>query len=66
MSYFGVFFTGIMYYALNGNISEIVFFSRFVAPIAPYRAPYAMISTQVKSPHYDFVELLQFDAYYIT
>ena len=60
MSYFGVFYTGIMYYAWNGNISE-----RFFAPVAPYRAPGAMISTKVKSLHYDFVELLQFDAYYM-
>ena len=57
MSYFGVFYTGIMYYAWNGNISEIIFFKIF-APVAPYRAPCAMISTEVKSPCYDFVELL--------
>ena len=44
MSYFGVFYTGIMYYAYNGNISEIIF-SRFFGPVAPYRAPGAMIST---------------------
>ena len=45
MSYFDVFFTGITCYAWNGNISEIIFFQDFFAPIAPYRAPYAMIST---------------------
>ena len=61
MSYFGVFYTGIMYYVWNGNISEIIFFQDF---LHQYRAPDAMIST--KSPHYDFVELLQFDAYYMT
>ena len=43
MSYFGVFNTGIMYYAWNGNISEIIFFQDFFAPIASYRAPGAMI-----------------------
>ena len=41
MSYFGVFYTGIMYYAWNGNISE----KNFFAPTAPYRATGAMIST---------------------
>ena len=49
-----------MYYAWNGNISKIIFFQDF-----SYGAPGAMTSTQVKSPHYDFVELLQFDAYYM-
>ena len=42
MSYFGVFNTGIMYYAWNGNSSEIMFF-KISAPIASYRAPGAMI-----------------------
>ena len=44
MSYFVVFYTGIMYCAWNENISEIFFF-KFFAPIAPYRAQGAMIST---------------------
>ena len=44
MSYFGVFYIGIMHYAWNGYISEIMF-SRFFASVAPYVAPGAMIST---------------------
>ena len=41
MSYFVVFYTAIMYYALNGNISEIIV-SKIFAPVAPYRAPDAI------------------------
>ena len=51
MSYFGVFNTGIMYYAWNGKISEIIFFKIFFAPIASYRAPDAMISIHKSRAH---------------
>ena len=42
MTYFGVFYTAIMYYAWKGNICEIIFFSKFFAPIAPYQEPHIM------------------------